>query len=396
MSFQPSLMTSAAGVESSFMGGPLIDHHCHGVVGDALDRAGFEMLMTESDLPAPAGTTHLDSPLGLAIRRWCAPQLDLEPNIAAEKYLERRTALGPEQVNRRLLSSCGISHLLLDTGFQASSILTPAQMARASGGRASVIVRIEAVAEEVAAAGVSPREFPQAFEAELRRQAAASVGLKTIIAYRFGLDFDPERPANRECDQALESWLGTGTPGRSRLAEPVVLRWILWQALDVAREFGLPVQFHVGYGDSDLDVHRCNPLQMTSFIRSTVSAGVPLTLLHCYPYEREAGYLAAVYPHIYLDVGCVVHYTAAQSARVIARSMELAPFHKVLFSTDAFGLPELYVVGSVLFRRGLDALLRDWVTAGDCAEQDARAIASLISGENALRIYPGLNARNES
>jgi predicted TIM-barrel fold metal-dependent hydrolase len=210
----------------------------------------------------------------------------------------------------------------------------------------------------------------------------------------MGLDFGPERPTDRQCDSALKRWLGA--PGPSRLAEPVVLRWILWRALDVAREFGLPVQFHVGYGDSDLEVHRCNPLQMTSFIRSTASAGVPLMLLHCYPYEREAGYLAAVYPHVYLDVGCVVHYTGAQSARVIARSMELAPFHKVLFSTDAFGLPELYVVGSVLFRRGLDALLREWVAAGDCAGQDARAIASLVSSENALRIYTGLNARNES
>jgi uncharacterized protein len=186
------------------------------------------------------------------------------------------------------------------------------------------------------------------------------------------------------------------TPGRSRLAEPVALRWTLWRALDVALEFGLPIQFHVGYGDSDLEMHRCNPLHMTSFIRSTVSVGVPLMLLHCYPYEREAGYLAAVYPHVYLDVGCVVHYTGAQSARVIARSMELAPFHKVLFSTDAFGLPELYVVGSVLFRRGLDALLRSWVTAGDCAEQDARRIASLVASENALRIYLDLNERDES
>jgi predicted TIM-barrel fold metal-dependent hydrolase len=387
-------MTSAAGVELSFMDGTLIDHHCHGVVGGALDRAAFEQLMTESDQPAPAGTTYLTSPLGLAIRRWCAPLLDLEPNAPAEKYLERRAGLGPDQVNRRLLRSCGISHLLLDTGFQAGSILTPAEMAAASGARTSVVVRIEALAEEVAATNVSPREFPGAFEAELRRQATSSVGLKTIIAYRFGLDFDPERPTDRQLGPALEHWLGT--PGRSRLAEPVVLRWILWRALDVARESGLPIQFHVGYGDSDLQVHRCNPLQMTSFIRSTVSSGVPLMLLHCYPYEREAGYLAAVYPHVYLDVGCVVHYSGAQSARVIARSMELAPFHKVLFSTDAFGLPELYVVGSILFRRGLDVLLRDWVTAGDCAEKDAHAIASMVSSGNALRIYPGLNTRDES
>jgi predicted TIM-barrel fold metal-dependent hydrolase len=368
--------------------GPLIDHHCHGVVRDDLDRGGFEMYITESFWPAPSGTSHFNSPMGFAIRRWCAPLLDLEPHVPAERYMERRVELGTVEVNQRLLRACGISHLLLDTGFTSSTLLSPPEMAKSANGVSAEVARIEKVAEEVAMTGVGAKEFLEAFTTELRRQAEQAIGLKSIVAYRFGLDFDPERPTESDALESVSQWFQEGN--RARVENSVVLRWLLWEALDVARERSLPIQFHVGYGDSDLEMHRCNPLKMTAFIRSTVSFGVPIMLLHCYPYEREAGYLAEVFPHVYLDVGSIVHYTGAESHRVVAHSLELAPFHKLLFSSDAYALPELYVVGTALFLRGLDRALTRWVDQGDCSSHDARAITALVRAGNALRVYPGL------
>ena len=70
--------------------GPLIDHHCHGLVLDDLDRPAFEALLNEAARPAAAGTTFFDSLLGLAVRRWCAPVLDLPIHASPEDYLERR------------------------------------------------------------------------------------------------------------------------------------------------------------------------------------------------------------------------------------------------------------------------------------------------------------------
>lgn len=370
--------------------GLLVDHHCHGVVRGELDRRSFEQLMTESDLPAPPGTTHFGTPMGLAIRRWCAPLLDLDRHASAEQYLQRRAELGVAEVNRRLLTATGISHLLIDTGYTPADILTPAAMAEAAGARSSVVTRIEAVAEQVAAASGGPAEFLAAYGPELHRQAADSVGLKTIIAYRCALDFDPARPSDAEALAAAGHWYREGDV--TRVAHPVLLRWLLWQGMDVAREFALPLQFHVGYGDSDLDMHRCDPLQMTSFIRSTAALGVPVMLLHCYPFERQAGYLAAVFPHVYFDVGAIVHYTGAQSHRIVAHALELAPFHKLLFSSDAFGLPELYVAGTKLFLRGLRETLSRWVSDDNCSRRDAAEIAELVCAGNALRVYPGLSA----
>ncbi|MQA83352.1 MAG: amidohydrolase family protein [Streptosporangiales bacterium] len=361
---------------------PLFDGHCHGVVRSDLDRRSFELLITESDSPAPPGTTYFDSPLGLAIRRWCAPVLDLSPFPSAEEYLQRRAELGAEEANRRLLAGTGIGVFLVDTGYAPPDALTPAEIAELAGGVAHPVVRLEAVAERVAAGGPGAGEYADRVADELDRAAAGAAGLKSIVAYRHGLDFDPAPPRRAEVAAAAGRWLRAGG---SRLADPVLLRHALWTGVEVARERGLPIQFHVGYGDPDIDLRRSNPLLMRDFLRA--AEPVPVMLLHCYPYHREAGYLAAVYPHVHLDVGLAVHYTAASSAAVIAESLELAPFHKNLFSTDAYGLAELYYLGALLYRRGLDRVLSDWVAREECSPQDAARIARLIGADNARRVY---------
>ena len=132
----------------------LIDHHCHGVVAGALDGPGVEGLLSESLASAPPGTSAFDSQLGFAVRRWCAPVLDLEPFAPAERYLQRRAELGPAEVDRRLLQGAGVEAWLVDTGWQTNQVLTPGQLAEASGTPAYEIVRLESVAEQVARGGV--------------------------------------------------------------------------------------------------------------------------------------------------------------------------------------------------------------------------------------------------
>ena len=137
----------------------LIDHHCHGVVTAALDRPGVEALLTEAPGPPPPGTSMFDSPLGFAVRRWCAPLLDLEPSAPAGRYVQRRAELGPDEVNRRLLRAAGVDAWLLDTGYQTSQVLTPGQMAQASGTPAHEVIRLEAVADQVAGGGAGAGDF---------------------------------------------------------------------------------------------------------------------------------------------------------------------------------------------------------------------------------------------
>ena len=101
----------------------LVDHHVHPALAAETGPAEFEALLTESDRPLPAGLTQFDSQLGVAIRRWCAPVLDLEPFASPADYLARRAALGPAEVTRRLLRASGTGHFLLDTGYVRPGLL---------------------------------------------------------------------------------------------------------------------------------------------------------------------------------------------------------------------------------------------------------------------------------
>ncbi len=114
---------------------PLIDHHCHGVSPVELDYKGFQAMFSESYLPPPAGTSEFQKPLGLVIRRFCAPLLDLEPLSSGEAYVARRLELGAAEVNRRFLSASGLERLLVDTGHRSNAILCVAGYGE-SGGQA--------------------------------------------------------------------------------------------------------------------------------------------------------------------------------------------------------------------------------------------------------------------
>jgi uncharacterized protein len=366
--------------------GPLVDHHCHGVVTTDLDRAAFEELMNESPGPSPLGTTVFDSMLGLAIRRWCAPVLDLEPHASPEAYLARRAALGIGEVNRRLVGAAGVETFLVDTGLTPELLTSPAELAELAGPAPAVgheVVRLEAVAAAVLTSGAAPAEFAEAVRAALAEaRDGGAVGAKSIAAYRVGLRLPPAPPSADALVAALDRVRPDDT-GAYRVAEPVVNGWLAWTAV----ELGMPLQFHVGYGDSDVDLAECDPLLLTPFLRATAARGAPVLLLHNYPFHRHAAYLAQVFPHVFVDVGLATHNSGALSVALLRETLELAPFGKLLFSSDAFGLAELYHLGALLFRRGLAAVLGRLVGDGEMAAADADRVGALVARENAYRAY---------
>jgi predicted TIM-barrel fold metal-dependent hydrolase len=360
--------------------GDLVDHHCHGILTGDLDRTTFEGLMNEAVRASPLGTTLFDSTLGWAIRRHCAPLLDLEPLVPADVYLSRRAELGGSEVSRRMMAAAGIGTLLVDTGLASlvpGAELTPmAALADLAGGTAREVVRLETLAEEVLATG--GRDFADEVEARLRAAfVAGAAGAKSIAAYRVGLKVPASKPTRAELKRAL---VGVDP---ARLADRTVGGWLAHTAVEI----GLPLQFHVGYGDSDLQLHNCDPVWLTGFLRTTESYGVPVLLLHNWPYHRNAAYLAQVFDHVFMDLGLTTHNTGALSAGVLRETLELVPFGKLLFSSDAYGLAELYLLGALLFRRSMGTVLGELVAAGEATAEDATYVAGLVARENARRAY---------
>jgi predicted TIM-barrel fold metal-dependent hydrolase len=311
--------------------------------------------------------------------------LDLEPFAAPDDYLARRQELGADEVGRRFLKESGLAELLVDTGYRSEELHDLAGMATLSGLPAHEVVRLEAVAEAVARSGIEAGRYPEAFLDTLAEASADAVGLKTIVAYRGGFAFDPARPSPDDVTRAAGQFMEAGA---GRLTHPVLLRHGIWAGADLARERAMPIQFHVGWGDPDLVLHLTNPSLLTELIRELSRLGVDVALLHCYPFHREAAYLSAMYPNVHFDVGSALHYQGASSPGLLAEAMEVAPFTKLLFSTDAFAVAEQYYLGSLLFRRALRGILDGWISAGHCDANEADRIAELISRGNAMRIYP--------
>jgi uncharacterized protein len=360
--------------------GPLIDHHCHGLVLDDLDRGSFEALMNEAAAASPLGTTFFDSVLGLAIRRWCAPVLSLPEHALPEDYLVRRQELGVE-ATRRLVAAAGIETFLVDTGLNADQLCSPADLAAMSGGTAYQVVRLEALAEELLNKGTGASDFAEAIEEAL--QESPAIAAKSIAAYRIGLDLPMDPPSADALGAALAT-LRPAASGGYRIAQPVINSWLAWTAIKI----GKPLQIHVGYGDADIDLGHADPLRLTRFLRATEKFQVPIILLHNYPFHRHAAYLAQVFGHVFMDVGLAVHNTGALSTVLIRETLELVPFGKLLFSSDAYGLAEFYYLGAELFRRGLSTVLGELINSDEMTSRDADHVASLIARDNARRIYP--------
>jgi uncharacterized protein len=234
------------------------------------------------------------------------------------------------------------------------------------------------------APGSTPGTFASRFRDAIREASAQAAGFKSIIAYRYGLDVDDKPPAAADVRSAFAEWQrSSGHEQRYRITSPVLMQHILWEAVQLQK----PIQFHVGYGDSDVSLYRADPSRLTRFLAATVASGTRFTLLHCYPFVREAAILSQIFPHVYADVGVVTHFLGPASATPLRHLLEIAPFNKVLYSSDAYGLPEHYLVSAANWRAAVGSLLDEWIGGGWVSAGEAERIAVLMASGNAERIY---------
>ncbi|KBG67402.1 hypothetical protein N060_01716 [Mycobacterium tuberculosis MAL010103] len=295
---------------------PLIDQHVHGCWLTEGNRRRFENALNEANTePLADFDSGFDSQLGFAVRNHCAPILGLPRHVDPQTYWDRRSQFSEAELARRFLQAAGVTDWLVETGigYDVSGMASVAGLGELSGSHAHEVVRLEQVAEQaVQASG----DYASAFNEILRRRAATAVATKSILAYRGGFDGDLTEPPAAQVAEAAKRWRDRGGV---RLQDRVLLRFGLHQAL----RLGKPLQFHVGFGDRDADLHKANPLYLLDFLRQ--SGNTPIVLLHCYPYEREAGYLAQAFNNVYLDGGLSVHYLGARSPAFIGDYWSLPP-----------------------------------------------------------------------
>jgi uncharacterized protein len=338
----------------------LVDHHAHGILRARPTLDEFRGLFSES--PDPRQWPHVAA--GLTYRRAIrelAAFLGVEPS--EEAVYAHRLASDPAEYASRLLRATGTETLLVDDGYPAAGEGTSwDELGELAGCEARPVLRIERVAEE---AGDDRIEAVRAEVDSARARGFA--GLKTIAAYRGGLDLDA-------LPETSDSLLHGRIEGRA-VAE------VLLAALEANEATGdpLPVQVHTGFGDSDLHLPSANPGYLKPLLERFRET--PFVLLHCYPYVREAGWLAHVYGNVFFDLSLTIPHVA-RPADALREALELAPVSKLLYASDAARTPELYYLAARWWREALAEVLPESLPA-DEAEEAAR----LVLRENARALY---------
>ena len=142
------------------------------------------------------------------------------------------------------------------------------------------------------------------------------------------------------------------------------------RALEAAAPLGLPMQFHVAFGDDDIVMTQNDPTLMRALFAHEPFRAVPLVLLHCYPFHRQAGYLASTYPNVYADLGLTIPIVGPGAANVLAETLELCPTRQLLASTDGHMEPEFQWFSIFVWRWALARVLGQYVE-WDILDRDA-------------------------
>ncbi|MGH9042649.1 MAG: amidohydrolase family protein [Acidimicrobiia bacterium] len=357
-----------------------LDHHAHPLSGPGVTWSLPDLLSESAEADQRAQMRHHPS-----FHRALAA-LGASDETAWE---EARRDAGFDAHAKALMSACRFEGVFIDDGFPVAGALDAGAHADLAGCPVGRLVRIESVVERAARGWPSFEAMREWFRDSMAGALAdGAVGLKTIAAYRCGLDLP--RPEEDETRSAYRAWRASGS---RRLTHPALIAYFLAEALEVARTHGpVPLQIHTGVGDADLDLSRADPSLLGPVIAAAGAAGVPVVLLHCYPYVRQAAWLAHVYGHVYVDLSLSLLLIGHRGGAVLSQALELAPATKVLFATDASRAPEMFFLASRWWRDSLAGVLDRLVGERTVGEATALEWAQMILAGNARRLY-GLGER---
>lgn len=363
----------------------LVDAHAHNIV--ALDSSfSFINAFTEA-----TGTAALSfAPHSLSFKRNVREIAELYGCENSLKGVEKyRRSSGLESSSLKCFEAARISAILIDDGLKLDEKLG-IEWHRSLAPFVGRILRIETLAEEILDSeipdGWTLDKFTEAFVRKLKSVADKIVGLKSIAAYRSGLEINTN-VARKDAEKGLTEVLRDGNP--TRIANKSFIDYIFTLSLEVSLIFDLPMQIHTGFGDKDLDLRLSNPLHLRMLLEDERFSKCRVVLLHAsYPFSKEASYLASVYPQVYLDFGLAVPKLSVQGMiSSVNELLELAPIKKVMFSTDGYAFPETYYLGAKKARECLFSVLRDACIDGDLTFAEAIEAAKDIFALNAIKFY---------
>ena len=365
---------------------PIVDNHCHSLLRrQPPDDDAFRNHLTESTFPEIA-RDHISTSLAyhMAIRE-LAVLLDCEPTPDAVHAARRER--GVEWLTRQVVERAAFKTWLIDTGYGADTTYSLDELRELAPCRIEEVLRLEPMIERLILESETFDGFIDAYRASLAGlRDRGIVGMKSVIAYRTGLHV---REVERgDAADAYRTARAAGQrDGKLRIESKPLLDFLIVIAVEESASQGVPIQFHTGLGDPDLDLTLVDPAALRILFADRFRAA-PIVLLHTgYPYIRSLAYLAAIFPNVYADMGETILFAPGEATEIYRELIGLAPASKLLFSTDASLVPELYWIGARIGRRALGRVLDEHIADGSIDERTAIDWAERMLWRNSEAVY---------
>ena len=365
----------------------LIDDHAHPF---ALERVPLELDAITLDVGGPGVTERrrVEGPTRLfqeLCTRALGRLLGLHPDAPDEEIVAAREEAARDwgPYVRRLFDDAGISGMVLDFGVGSADPGALGTYEKLAGRPVWWLARLDPLVDELVAGGAGAAVTVAAVEQMMTAAVkAGAVGFKTIAAYRTGLAIDPDVDL-LAAQASLEEDPDLPVRRRAKALRDLVTRTLLERAAD----FGLPVQFHTGFGDAEIRLSESNPLLLEDLLASPAGRAATIVLIHgSYPWHEELAYLATVRPNVFAELSLSNLFAPAGTAERVLRLVELAPREKLLAGSDGHHLPESHWFGCRVLRDGFEEAAGRLRAAG-AREAFVDALRMAMFEGNARRVY---------
>jgi predicted TIM-barrel fold metal-dependent hydrolase len=248
------------------------------------------------------------------------------------------------------------------------------------------VFRIEPLIADLLKTDIGWAEFQRRYEDTISDALTTQgfKGVKSIIAYRTGLDVSPLSRAPDQGYKALDAIRrGLGGGSMKQLRDHLLCR-----ALDLCMEHDVPMQIHTGMGDFEVNLVLCRPAYLMDLLRFPAYRGCRVLLVHSgYPYHREAAYMANVLPRVWCDLSEGIPFAGNAAWDILRGVLAMAPLTKICYGSDGYKVPEILYSSAKLGKQAVASVLDELVADGMLTQGDAQAAAGLILSGNARELY---------
>ncbi|RXT06542.1 amidohydrolase family protein [Ammoniphilus sp. CFH 90114] len=299
-----------------------------------------------------------------------------------EEVVEHRNnrAINFPSYTRELFQDAKLTGIVADFGYP-QPMLNKKEYAELCGSRLWEVYRIEPVMVRLRQECASFGEFLEQYRADLNTtlQREGVIGLKSIIAYRSGLEISP-------MDEQAAAEQYTEFQVNERAKVKALRDYCLHIAMEECTKSDKVMHIHTGIGDGDVVLPKASPSFLLDFLREYQDTKVHL--VHGgYPWVEEAAFIVSILPKVYMDISLQNPFSGHGVQRILSQVFEFAPFDKVMYGSDAFTVPEMNWLGVHLFKECFENVLTSWVESNYMDSATAQVIGEMVLYRNFENVY---------